>query len=85
MNRSKLFICTDSQSAIEAVSSPLVKSKLVFECEQRVNRPRAQNKVTFLCVPGHEGIHGNEIADELARQGAEKEFIGPELGNATGK
>jgi len=74
----KIVICTDSQSAIEAVISPLVKSKLVFECKQRLNKLGAQNKVTLMWVPGHEGIQGNEIADELARQGAEKEFIGPE-------
>lgn len=74
----EIYICTDSQSAIQAVSSPYVRSRTVLDCKDALNALGGSNKVTILWVPGHEGIEGNERADELARKGAESDFVGPE-------
>lgn len=73
-----IYICTDSESAIKAIQSPMVKSRMVQECKTTLNNLAARNKVTLLWVPGHSGIDGNEEADRLARQGASEMFIGPE-------
>jgi len=36
------------------------------------------NKLTIRWVPGHNNIPGNELADNLARKGAENPLVGPE-------
>jgi hypothetical protein len=36
------------------------------------------NRIQLVWVPGHMGIDGNEIADQLARQGFSHSLIGPE-------
>jgi hypothetical protein len=41
-----------------------------------------QHAVWLYWVPGHAGVHGNEIAEELARDGTALKFVGlePALG-----
>jgi hypothetical protein len=36
------------------------------------------NRVQLIWVPGHEGIVGNETADQLTRAGSDHPLIGPE-------
>jgi ribonuclease HI len=38
----------------------------------------SHNVVGLIWFPGHFGISGNEIADELAREGSVYQFVGPE-------
>ena len=74
----KIYICSDSEASIKALSSPTVTSKMVKECKETLNRVGLRNHITLIWVPGHSGIEGNERADELARLGSSSRVFGPE-------
>ena len=74
----KICIFSDSQAALNAIKSPICRSKLVWECRKLLKQLASNNQVHLYWVPGHRGIDGNEKADFLARQGSDGHFIGPE-------
>ncbi|XP_049316976.1 uncharacterized protein LOC125779747 [Bactrocera dorsalis] len=74
----RIAILSDSQAALKAISSYEIKSRLVQECRERLNSLAEKNQVHLIWVPGHKGIAGNELADELARTAASTRMVGPE-------
>ena len=74
----KAFICTDSESVIKALMSPIVTSKLIKELKETLNQIGMRNQITLVWVPGHSGIEYSEIADGLAKRGSTSEIHGPE-------
>jgi ribonuclease HI len=73
-----ITIYSDSQAALKALNNYSTRSKLVHETKTKLNALGAQNNLSLSWVPAHCGIEGNEIADALAKQGANDKFIGPE-------
>jgi hypothetical protein len=73
-----IYILSDSQAAIKALDSFQINSKLVWDCHQSLVKLAEHNRVQLVWVPGHMGIDGNQIADQLARQGSSHPLIGPE-------
>jgi len=77
-HEASIAICSDSQAALKALRSAKTKSSLVAETKTALRKLSTFNSVRLLWVPGHSNVPGNEIADELAKQAAISEFIGPE-------
>jgi ribonuclease HI len=78
LERKHIVIASDSQAALRALNKSTFHSKQVLECKRILNKLGDKCFLTLTWVPGHEGVMGNEKADELAKRGSETEFIGPE-------
>ena len=58
-NYSRVFILSDSMSMIRKVESGMVRRNWVEVLVQTMIR-----EITFIFVPGHAGVRGNERADD---------------------
>ena len=56
----------------------MIKSKLVLSCLEVLKSLASRCQLSLIWVPGHQGIEGNEIADELAKTGASSPYLGSE-------
>jgi len=74
----KVLICSDGKSSTDALSSCKFSSALVLQCFRALETPSEKYEVDLTWVPAHSGVLGNELADELAREGSSSKFVGPE-------
>ena len=66
----KILINCDSQSAIRAVDSTVIKNKSTLAATTALNTLGGTNEVTLSWIPAHQGYEGNELADIFAKRGA---------------
>ena len=45
---------------------------------RNLNQSGKQNHISFAWIPGHAGVHGNEVADYVAKSGSKSKMHGPE-------
>lgn len=65
-----IIICTDSQGALNLLSSPYINSKTAIECIRKLNEIGSINRICLTWVPGHSSFEGNKQADTLAKLGS---------------
>ena len=65
-----IIINCDSQAAINAVDSTLIKSKTTQMARDELHKLGTDNNVILRWIPAHKGYLGNEKADELAKKGS---------------
>ena len=66
---SKILINCDTQSAIQAIDSTIIKNKTNLAPKAALNALGGTNEVTFRWIPAHCGYVGNELADQTAKRG----------------
>ena len=69
-NKSVIINC-DSQAAIKAVDSTIIKSKTTQNARNELHKLGKDNNVLLRWIPAHKGYTGNEKADELAKKGSD--------------
>ncbi|XP_066960691.1 uncharacterized protein [Macrobrachium rosenbergii] len=76
-NKDNAIIATDSLSALQSLTPRKAESNIIVRRAIALLSQirRAGRMVTFIWVPSHIGIIGNERADELAKEGARKERV----------
>ena len=78
MHNQSIVALVDSQAAIKALIKCTVTSITVLNCIRNLNQLGKQNHVSIAWIPGHAGVHGNEVADYVAKSGSKSKMHGPE-------
>ena len=60
-------ICSDSLSALQYLQNGIIHNPLVPEVLLYTYNAIRGRHLTFFWIPSHVGIHGNELADTLAK------------------
>ena len=78
MHNQSIVVRVDSQAAIKSLIQCPETSITVLNCIRNLNQSGKQNYVSITWIPGHAGVHGNEVADYVAKSGSKSKMHGPE-------
>jgi len=67
--------------ALKVTQTATTTSPFVQQCQKVLNGISTHHSVKIFWVPGHSGIRGNYIADQLTRDDTVHHFVGPEPTN----
>ena len=73
-----IVVLVDHQAAIKSLIKYTVTSITVLNCIRNLNQLGNQNHVSIAWIPGHAGVHNNEVADYVAKSGSKSKMHGPE-------
>ena len=74
MRYQSIVVLFDSQAAIKALIKWTVLSITEFNCIRNLNQLGKQNHVSIAWIPGYAGVHGNKVADYLAKSGSKSKI-----------
>ena len=74
----RIDILSDSQAALQAISSVEIKSTMVLGCIRMLNRAATKNYILLAWIPEHRGNNGNYVDELGAKEAAATSPIGPE-------
>ena len=78
MHDQGIVVLVDSQAGIKSLIKCTVTSITVLNCIRNLNQLGEQNYVSISWITGHARVHGNEVADYLAKSGSKSKLHGPE-------
>ena len=78
MHNQSIVVLFDSQAAIKSLIQCTVTSITELNCIRNLNQLGKQNHVSIAWIPGHAGVHGNEVADYVAKSGSKSKLHDPE-------
>jgi ribonuclease HI len=84
-SQGRVWVCVDSTSVIFGLrgNASLSSQWAFLRFHELVDTAGEGREVTIRWCPGHTGVHGNERADALAKEGASGDIKYVEEGNAT--
>ena len=78
MHNQHIVVLVDSQAAIKSLIKCTVTSITVLNCIRNLNQLGKQNHVSIAWIPGHAGVHRNNVADYVTKSASKSKIHGPE-------